>query len=258
MQDEDFDSLASERRIDVRCDEFQRALSNGQSPRIENFLVGVTPLDCRRLLKELIGLEVDFRFVQHEQPVVSDYAQRFPSLPAEQIASILDSSKVGSVQSTVSFSHNDDSSGQRKRIGEHELIGRKLHIYQCVSLLGAGAMGQWPGSMALSPCNAKSPNPGQVRSILARGLRSSLPKSAVSKSSWPPLTSNSRSLQPRGASRRHTADTPSINDAVGAPNTDDPVPLTISEERPNAVSFTNSRREVLPVSVCPFIVKSSC
>ena len=115
MHDEDFDSLASERRIDVRCDEFQRALSNGQSPRIESFLVGVTPLDSRRLLKELIGLEVDFRFAQHEQPVVSDYAQRFPSLSAEQIASILESSKVNCFQSTVSFSEINTESDQLKR-----------------------------------------------------------------------------------------------------------------------------------------------
>ena len=61
MHDEDFDSLASERNIDARCDEFQRALTNGQSPRIESFLVGVTPLECQQLLKELLGLEIDFR-----------------------------------------------------------------------------------------------------------------------------------------------------------------------------------------------------
>ena len=141
MHDEDFDSLALERWIDARCDEFQRALSNGQSPRIESFLVGVTPLDCRRLLKELIGLDVDFRFAQNEQPVVSDYAQRFPSLSAEQIASIFESSEVNCFQSTGSFSEEKIEFDQLKRIGDHKLIGRKLHIYQCVSLLGAGAMG---------------------------------------------------------------------------------------------------------------------
>ncbi|HUP77028.1 MAG TPA: protein kinase [Pirellula sp.] len=140
MDDENSESLAAARMIDVRCDEFQSALTNGSSPKIESFLVGVSPLDRQQLLKELIGLEVDFRVGQHEQPVVSDYAQRFPSLSAE-IASILRSSEVNCDQSTISFSPIDDSSGQRKRISEHKLIGRKLHIYQCVSLLGAGAMG---------------------------------------------------------------------------------------------------------------------
>ena len=142
MHDEDFDSLAAARLIDARCDEFQLALTNGQSPRIESFLVGVMPLDCQLLLKELLGLEVEFRVAHHEQPALSDYTQRFPSLSAEQIESILGACEVNGIQSTVSFPPNNDSSGQQKPIGEHNLVGRKLHIYQCVSLLGAGAMGQ--------------------------------------------------------------------------------------------------------------------
>ena len=54
MDDENFDSLAVERKIDARCDEFQRALTNGQSPRIENFLADAPPLVYLRLLKELL------------------------------------------------------------------------------------------------------------------------------------------------------------------------------------------------------------
>ena len=142
MHDEDFDSLASERSIDARCDEFQRAQANGQSPRIESFLVGVTPLECQQLLKELLGLEVDFRLTKHEQPGLSDYAQRFPSLSSEEITSIIESSEAFCVQSTVSFSSQNNESNQLERVNEHKLIGRKLHVYQCVSLLGAGAMGQ--------------------------------------------------------------------------------------------------------------------
>ena len=52
--------------------------------------------------------------------MVSDYALRFPELSAEQIAAVVDSSR---------------------RSGD-ALIGRKLYIYQCVSLVGAGAMGR--------------------------------------------------------------------------------------------------------------------
>lgn len=142
MRDEDLDSLASERMIDARCDEFQRALMNGQSPRIESFLVGTTPLEQKYLLKELLGLEIDFRITKHEQPALSDYDQRFPSLSSEEIASIIESSEAYCIQSTVAFSPERNKSDPLQRIDDHRLIGRKLHIYQFVSLLGAGAMGQ--------------------------------------------------------------------------------------------------------------------
>ncbi len=141
MDHENSESLAAARLIDVRCDEFQRALTNGTSPEIESFLVGVTLLDSQQLLKELIGLEVDFRVAQYEQPLVSDYAQRFPKLSTEQIASILGIANVNGDQSTVCLSSIDKARGAVRSVIEHKLIGRKLHIYQCVSLLGSGAMG---------------------------------------------------------------------------------------------------------------------
>ena len=142
MDDENFDSLAVERKIDSRCDEFQRALTNGQSPRIENFLADATPLVYLRLLKELLGLEIDYRFAQNQQPALSDYAHRFPNLSLEQINSIIESSPANGVQSTVSFSYDVPGSNLAKNLEAHRLIGRKLHIYRFVSLLGAGAMGQ--------------------------------------------------------------------------------------------------------------------
>jgi len=103
MGDEDFDSLAIERRIDARCDEFQRALASGQSPRIENFLADATPLMYLRLLTELLGLEIDYRFAQNQQPALHDYAHRFPSLSSEQIAAIIESSQA--YQSQLRTSH---------------------------------------------------------------------------------------------------------------------------------------------------------
>lgn len=142
MGDDDFDSLAIERRIDARCDEFQRALASGQSPSIESFLADATPLMYLRLLKELLGLEIDYRFAQNQQPALNDYANRFPSLSSDQIASIIESSRAYEVQSTVCFSREKQGSDVVERVDDHRLIGRKLHIYRFVSLLGAGAMGQ--------------------------------------------------------------------------------------------------------------------
>ena len=142
MDDEDFDSLAIDRRIDARCDEFQRALASGQSPRIENFLADATPLMYLRLLTELLGLEIDYRFAQNQQPVLTDYSHRFKSLSSEQIASIIESSQAYEVQSTACFSREKQGSDVVQRVDDHRLIGRKLHIYRFVSLLGAGAMGK--------------------------------------------------------------------------------------------------------------------
>lgn len=120
MSDIATESLAAARRVDARCDEFEQALAAGQSPAIEAALTGLPPPERRTLLLELLGLEVDFRMARAERPAVSDYADRFPELSAEQIAAVLDGSSFGG----------------------DTLIGRKLHIYQCVSLVGAGAMGR--------------------------------------------------------------------------------------------------------------------
>lgn len=120
MSDDASESLAAARCIDARCDEFEYALAAGQRPLIESYLFEL-PSDARvDLLLELIGLEVDFRVAKGEQPTVADYSQRFPELAEQQIAAVFDSS----------------------RSGADGLIGRKLHIYQCVSLVGAGAMGR--------------------------------------------------------------------------------------------------------------------
>lgn len=120
MTDGASESLAAARQLDARCDEFEQALVAGRTPQIESFLIEL-PLDSRvDLLLELLGLEVDFRVAQGEHPTVADYSRRFPELSEQQIKAILDSSHSGA----------------------DGLIGRKLHVYQCVSLVGAGAMGR--------------------------------------------------------------------------------------------------------------------
>lgn len=114
------ESLAAARLIDAHCDAFERALTAGESPAIESFLADAPLHQREELLRELLGVELDFRVARGEEPVVSDYVARFPELPPEQIAALLEESRT-----------RGDA-----------LIGRKLHVYQCVSLVGAGAMGR--------------------------------------------------------------------------------------------------------------------
>jgi len=114
------ESLAAARLINTRCDEFELALTAGQSPSIESFLTELPAQERETLLVELLGLEVDFRISRRERLSVGDYSARFPELSAERIAAILESA----------------------RLNEDALIGRKLHVYQCVSLVGEGTMGR--------------------------------------------------------------------------------------------------------------------
>lgn len=120
MSEEEANSLTIARRVDARCDEFEHALAVGLSRSIESFLVGLEGEDRLTLLVELLVIEVESRLGRHERPVVSDYSTRFPELSVEQMSAIL-----GNAQ-----------------LVEDALVGRKLHIYQCVSLVGAGAMGR--------------------------------------------------------------------------------------------------------------------
>lgn len=113
-------SIAMAREIDRRCDEFELALAAGASPEIDASLQGIATSERDALLVELLGLEIDFQFAHGGQPKVEDYAKRFPELSRERIVSIF----------------------EKSRLGTDVLIGRKLHIYQCVSLVGAGAMGR--------------------------------------------------------------------------------------------------------------------
>ncbi len=113
-------SIAAARRNNTRCDEFEQALTAGQSPRIESYLADVPANEREQLLVELLGAEADFRVMRRERLSVGDYTARFPELSAVRIAEIVEGS----------------------RLREDALIGRKLHVYQCVSLVGAGAMGR--------------------------------------------------------------------------------------------------------------------
>jgi serine/threonine protein kinase len=143
MLNEASDSLAAARLIDARCDAFQHALTNGLSPKIEQFLIDIPLPHAYRLLllKELIGLEVDHRVACFEFPVPGDYAKRFPELSAKQLAAIMEDPKNTDEQSTVTFPVVGGQVDLTVPVCTHTLIGRKLHIYQCVSLVGAGAMG---------------------------------------------------------------------------------------------------------------------
>ncbi len=119
MGAEDSTSPEIARRVDARCDEFEQALITGGSPVIETYLADAAPKERHSLLEELLWLEVDFRIAHGEKPDVAEYSDRFPEISPDRLAKIV----AGIV--------TDDA-----------WIGRQLHVYQCVSLIGSGAMGR--------------------------------------------------------------------------------------------------------------------
>ena len=86
---EDSTSPEIARRVDARCDEFERALAMGGSPVIEDYLANATPDERSPLLDELLWLEVDFRIARGEHPKVADYSDRFPDISPNRLAIIV-------------------------------------------------------------------------------------------------------------------------------------------------------------------------
>ncbi len=93
MSDSETNSVDAARRIDARCDAFERALVAGESPVIENYLADHSSPQREELLCELLGIDIDFRFAHGEQPAISDYIARFPELLVEQISAIFNASQ---------------------------------------------------------------------------------------------------------------------------------------------------------------------
>jgi serine/threonine protein kinase/tetratricopeptide (TPR) repeat protein len=77
------------RRIDQACNRFEAACREGRRPRIEDFLAMALEPERPGLLRELVGLEIDYRRLQGENPRPEDYCDRFPALDVEWLASTL-------------------------------------------------------------------------------------------------------------------------------------------------------------------------
>src|SRR5438552_319437 len=65
------------RRFDRLCDRFEAALKAGRRPRVERYL-GKLPLSMQpELLRELLVLELEYRWQNGEKPDLHEYRLRF-------------------------------------------------------------------------------------------------------------------------------------------------------------------------------------
>ena len=70
--------VSSTGRIDLMCDQFEKAFQAGQPPMIEELLLQAPPSEQDRLLAELLEIELDFRQRGGTFLQVEDYRGRFP------------------------------------------------------------------------------------------------------------------------------------------------------------------------------------
>jgi WD40 repeat protein/tRNA A-37 threonylcarbamoyl transferase component Bud32 len=70
------------RRVDLLCDRFEANWKSGRRPRLERYLGRVPPAVRPVLLRELLGLELEYRRRRGETPAPEDYRGRFPEQAA--------------------------------------------------------------------------------------------------------------------------------------------------------------------------------
>jgi tRNA A-37 threonylcarbamoyl transferase component Bud32 len=80
------EKLAQARQVDEVCRRFEAAWKAGRRPRIEEFLEEVPAPRRPALVRELVGLEIDYRRLAGEEPRPEDYRERFPALGFESVA----------------------------------------------------------------------------------------------------------------------------------------------------------------------------
>jgi serine/threonine-protein kinase len=66
------------RRLEPVCDRFEDDWLAGRRPRLEEFLEGAAEADRPALLRELLGLELDYRARRGERPEPEEYRRRLP------------------------------------------------------------------------------------------------------------------------------------------------------------------------------------
>jgi len=65
-------------RIDLTVDRFEALLRSGDYPQIEVFFEGWHDLEISKLLRELLGVELEYRIRRGEKPALVEYHNRFP------------------------------------------------------------------------------------------------------------------------------------------------------------------------------------
>lgn len=137
-------SVNRTRHINQLCDEFEIAWRRSPRPVIEDFLTRAAPDEQDELLRELIGLEAEFRRRTGERPVLDEYRQRFPN--RERIIDAVDQQAFATIGSGAVVPSDSTSVGRGYVLpgvsDDERIIGRTIaERYEVHRLIGDGGMG---------------------------------------------------------------------------------------------------------------------
>jgi serine/threonine protein kinase/formylglycine-generating enzyme required for sulfatase activity len=119
-------------RLDAICVRFEKAWQAGQRPRVEEFLGDISEPERSELLRELLGLELDYRRRASETLDSEEFRQRFPE--HVELVCALFGQAVASSREAV------DTGPQLDAVAETE-PPRRLGRYRITAKLGSGAFG---------------------------------------------------------------------------------------------------------------------
>ena len=134
--------------VDQICDEFENAWRQGQSPRIEEYLARVAPENRSTLLRELLGVEIEYRRKGGDACDAAEYLRRFPEQqdainqifkaeskrvdPQEAPTTLFPTEKIGAAIATSSryteIAFHDQGGLGEVFLAYDEQLGRKVAV----------------------------------------------------------------------------------------------------------------------------------
>ncbi|MHB1561589.1 MAG: serine/threonine-protein kinase [Isosphaeraceae bacterium] len=133
-------------QVDSACDRFEEDCREGRTPNLAAYLAGVPETVQARLLRELLGLDCEYRRRRGERADAAFYRERFPE-HVDVVDSVFRSRTVASVPGRSAEPGGDTRrivSPAEGRAGELEERGHddlRSAGYEVIRLLGRGGMG---------------------------------------------------------------------------------------------------------------------
>jgi len=130
-------NLATLRKINSLCDQFELALQSKEIPQIDDYLQELPPEVSQAVLPQLVSLEIDYRKLRGELPSAQEYSNRFESPDQEwlnQLCTISEGNRSTSIEANGPIA-------SKLAVASKLASGTRLGDYVIESFLGAGGMG---------------------------------------------------------------------------------------------------------------------
>ncbi len=130
-------SPEDQERLDELASRFRSDFLAGRGPAIEDYLA-IFPSHRRRLLLNLVQLEIELRRGRGERPSIDDYRQDFPELDDATAVDSIDEAVRGSADQETIATH---ASGPLSWSEEEQDLPQKIGRYEIRKRLGRGGFG---------------------------------------------------------------------------------------------------------------------